>query len=109
MRKYSIIIPVYNRPDELAELLDCLVLQTYQHFEVIVVEDGSRIRSEKVVGAFQQKLDIRYFYQENTGQGFARNAGFQQATGDYFILFDSDALIESNYLEIVENYLNNAL
>jgi len=106
MRKYSIIIPVYNRPDELAELLTSLTMQTYTHFEVVVVEDGSKIKCEKVIKAFQDRLSIRYFYQENTGQGFARNYGFRQAEGDYFILFDSDALIEPNYLSIVENRLN---
>ncbi|MFN4145827.1 MAG: glycosyltransferase [Runella sp.] len=106
MRKYSVIIPVYNRPDELAELLECLVQQTYKNFEVIIVEDGSRLRSDKVVELFRQKLDIHYFEQPNSGQGFARNQGFRLATGDYFILFDSDALIESNYLDIVENRLN---
>lgn len=106
MRKYSIIIPVYNRPDELTELLTCLVAQTYTHFEVVVVEDGSRVKCDKVVNFFQKQLEIHYFFQENSGQGFARNYGFQQAQGDYFILFDSDALIEPNYLAIVENRLN---
>jgi glycosyltransferase involved in cell wall biosynthesis len=106
MRKYSIIIPVYNRPDELGELLACLVQQTFKNFEVIIIEDGSKIKCEKVVQSFKDKLGIYYFYKENGGQGFARNYGFEQAKGDYFILFDSDALIEANYLEIVENRLN---
>ncbi len=106
MRKYSIIIPVYNRPDELTELLECLVQQTFKNFEVIIVEDGSKIKCEKVVQSFKNKLEIYYFYKENSGQGFARNYGFERAKGNYFILFDSDALIEANYLEIVENHLN---
>lgn len=106
MRKYSIIIPVYNRPDELAELLGCLAQQTFKRFEVIIVEDGSKIKCDTVVQSFQSKLEIYYFYKENGGQGFARNYGFEQAKGDYFILLDSDALLEPNYLEIVENRLN---
>ncbi|KAA6439222.1 glycosyltransferase [Dyadobacter flavalbus] len=108
MRKYSIIIPVYNRPDELQELLECLALQTYKNFEVIIVEDGSRIKCDEVVRNFQDKLDIRYYYKENGGQGFARNYGFERASGDYFILLDSDALIEPDYLQIVENKLNTS-
>ena len=106
MRKYSIIIPVYNRPDELAELLACLALQTYSCFEVIIVEDGSVVKAEAVVKAFKNKLNITYLYQANTGQGFARNAGFERATGDYFVVLDSDALIEPNYLAVVEQKLN---
>ncbi len=105
-RKYSIIIPVYNRPDEVEELLECLVNQTYKHFEIVIIEDGSVTKCEKVVEKFKDKLEINYFFQENTGQGFARNTGFKHAKGEYFIILDSDALIEVNYLEIVENQLN---
>ncbi|MEA5260413.1 glycosyltransferase [Arcicella aquatica] len=106
MRKYSIIIPVYNRPDEVEELLQCLVKQTYTYFEVVIVEDGSVNKCEQVVKTFKDKLDIHYYYQQNTGQGFARNTGFSKATGEYFIILDSDALIENDYLSIVENQLN---
>ena len=105
-RRYSIIIPVYNRPDELEELLACLVRQTYRNFEVVIVEDGSKIKADSVVASFADKLDIHYHYKENGGQGFARNHGFERAAGDYFILLDSDALIEPDYLSIVENCLN---
>ncbi|WP_026994144.1 glycosyltransferase [Flectobacillus major] len=106
MRNYSIIIPVYNRPDEVEELLACLVKQTYKNFEVVIVEDGSVTKCDQVVENFRGRLDIQYYYQINTGQGFARNTGFQYAKGDYFIILDSDALIEPNYLEIVEKQLN---
>lgn len=106
MRKYSIIIPVYNRPDELGELLMCLTRQTFKNFEIVIVEDGSQVKCDSVIKSFQNQLEIYYFYKENGGQGFARNYGFERAKGDYFILFDSDALIEPNYLEIVENRLN---
>jgi glycosyltransferase involved in cell wall biosynthesis len=107
MRFYSIIIPVFNRPDELAELLTCLEAQTYTHFEVVIIEDGSIIKADKVTDSFNQKLDIKYFYKPNSGQGFARNYGFERANGDYFVVLDSDALIETNYLQIVENQLNS--
>ncbi|MDI9871997.1 glycosyltransferase [Flectobacillus roseus] len=107
MRNYSIIIPVYNRPDELDELLACLVKQTYKIFEVVVVEDGSAIKADKIVEKYHSELEIKYIQQQNTGQGFARNTGFKHATGDYFIILDSDALIEPNYLEIVEKQLNS--
>jgi glycosyltransferase involved in cell wall biosynthesis len=107
MRKYSIIIPVYNRPDELRELLECLSVQTLRTFEVIIVEDGSLNRADRIIELFREKLDIRYYYKENGGQGFARNHGFERANGDYFILFDSDALIEPNYLSIIDDRLNS--
>jgi glycosyltransferase involved in cell wall biosynthesis len=106
MRKYSVIIPVFNRPDELEELLGCLAGQTLKSFEVIIVEDGSVQKSDQVVDDFSDRLVIRYYFKENGGQGFARNYGFERATGDYFILLDSDALIEPDYLQIIDSYLN---
>ena len=106
MRKYSVIIPVFNRPDELQELLTCLTIQTFKNFEVIIIEDGSRVRSDLVVQSFLPKLDIHYYFKENGGQGFARNTGFEKAGGDYFILLDSDALIEPDYLSVVDQKLN---
>jgi glycosyltransferase involved in cell wall biosynthesis len=105
-RKYSVIIPVYNRPDEVEELLECLVNQIYTNFEVVIIEDGSVTKCDKVVDSFKAKLTINYYFQENTGQGFARNTGFKYAQGEYFIILDSDALIEPDYLQIVENQQN---
>ncbi len=105
MPRYSIIIPVYNRPDELKELLQSLSGQSYRDFEVIVVEDGSGIRSEEVVRLFQDRLNISYYYKENGGQGYARNYGFERASGDFFILLDSDALVEPGYLSVVDRNL----
>ena len=102
---FSVIIPVYNRPDELRELLSSLTRQTYTHFEVVVVEDGSVIKADEVVAAFAGLLDIRYFFKENSGQGFTRNVGFEQARGDYFVIFDSDALIPPHYFAVVEQAL----
>jgi glycosyltransferase involved in cell wall biosynthesis len=106
MRTYSIIIPVYNRPDEIRELLESLIRQTYPHFEVIVVEDGSLRTCREIVQTFESSLDIRYYFKENSGQGFTRNYGFARAEGDYLIVFDSDCLIPPHYLQAVENHLN---
>lgn len=107
MRKYSLIIPVYNRPDEIKELLESLTRQSFTNFEVLVIEDGSTNKCENEVKVFENSLDIKYFYKENSGQGFSRNFGFSQATGDYFIVFDSDCIIPPTYLQSVESYLND--
>jgi glycosyltransferase involved in cell wall biosynthesis len=106
MRKYSVIIPVYNRPDEIKELLESLLRQTYKNFEVLVIEDGSQNKCESIVHSFKDKLDIQYFYKENSGQGFSRNFGFEKAKGDYFVIFDSDCLIPQLYFQVVEDRLN---
>ncbi|GAB3695871.1 glycosyltransferase [Spirosoma flavus] len=102
---FSVIIPVFNRPDELRELLQTLTLQTYQQFEVLVIEDGSRNKADAVVASFSDRLDIRYFFKENSGQGFTRNYGFERAKGDYFVIFDSDALIPPHYFAAVNERL----
>jgi glycosyltransferase involved in cell wall biosynthesis len=102
---FSIIIPLYNRPQEIKELLHTLSKQTYTAFEVLVIEDGSTKDAKDIVMSFKAELDIHYFFKENGGQGFARNYGFEKAKGDYFIVFDSDCLIPSNYLETVKNHL----
>ena len=107
MRFYSIVIPVYNRPDEVAELLQSLGQQSFKNFEVIIVEDGSTNPCKKEAEQFAEKLIIQYYFKENSGQGFSRNFGFEKANGDYFIVFDSDCIIPHNYLETVDNYLNN--
>lgn len=102
MKFYSIIIPVYNRPQEVNELLATLTNQSFTNFEVVIVEDGSKITCKEIVDGYADKLDISYFYKENAGQGFARNYGFEKAKGDYFIVFDSDCLIPDNYLETID-------
>lgn len=102
---FSIIIPLYNRPQEIDELLHTLTQQTYTQFEVLVIEDGSKLDAREIVYSYMDKLDISYYFKENAGQGFARNYGFERAKGDYFVVFDSDCLIPVNYLEIVKNYL----
>lgn len=102
---FSIIIPVFNRPDELRELLVSLTKQTYQQFEVLVIEDGSIDRADRIVAEFSNQLDIRYFFKENSGQGFTRNYGFERARGDYFVIFDSDALVPPHYFSVVSQRL----
>jgi glycosyltransferase involved in cell wall biosynthesis len=107
MLKFSIIIPVYNRPDEVDELLQSLVGQTYTNFEVIIIEDGSKSKCKDVVEKYTNNLTIKYFDRENVGQGFARNFGFSVAEGDYFIVFDSDVVVPKDYLKIVNQSLKN--
>lgn len=102
---FSIIIPLYNRPQEIDELLKTLTHQTYTQFEVLVIEDGSTNDAKAIVQNYEQLLDVKYFFKPNEGQGFARNYGFERAKGDYFVIFDSDCLIPEDYLEIVKNYL----
>nr|WP_317631611.1 glycosyltransferase [uncultured Flavobacterium sp.] len=105
--KYSIIIPIYNRPDEIDELLQTLTQQTYtKPYEVVVVEDGSSIPCEHIITKYQNKLNISYFFKPNSGPGDSRNYGMQNATGDYFIIFDSDCLIPAHYLQTVDDFLN---
>lgn len=104
---YSVIIPVYNRPDEIKELLESLVRQTYTNIEVIIVEDGSEKTCKDVVASFQNSLDLHYYYKENSGQGFSRNYGFDRARGDYFVVFDSDCILPGHYFETVTKALHS--
>lgn len=102
---FSVIVPLYNRPQEIDELLHTLTKQTYLQFEVLVIEDGSINDAKDIVSSYSDKLDISYYYKENEGQGFTRNYGFARAKGDYFVVFDSDCLIPEHYLETVKDYL----
>ena len=107
MRLYSIIIPVYNRPDELDDLLSSLCKQTYVHFEVIVVEDGSEIPAKEIVGRYQGRLDLHYYVISNSGPGMARNHGARQARGEYLLILDSDVVLPSTWLEHIHESLNH--
>lgn len=98
---FSIVIPLYNRPQEIDELLESLTQQQYAPFEVIVVEDGSSKTAKHIVESYQDKLDIQYYEKKNEGQGFARNFGFARAKGDYFVVFDSDIIVPEDYLQHV--------
>ena len=105
---FSIIIPIYNRPDEIDELLKSLTKQTYTHdFEIVIVEDGSSITCEHIIENYKKVLNISYYFKENSGPGDSRNYGMQVAKGNYFIIFDSDCLIPSHYLTEVNAYLVN--
>jgi dephospho-CoA kinase len=105
---FSIIIPVYNRPDEINELLESLLLSTYKsNYEIVIVEDGSSISCDKVIKKFTDKLSISYYYKANSGPGDSRNFGMQKAKGDYFIIFDSDCIIPNNYLSEVDKELKS--
>ena len=103
---FSLIIPVFNRPDEVDELLESLSQLDYnQDFETVIIEDGSSIRCEDVVMKYRGKLNISYYYKDNSGPGDSRNYGMKKAKGDYFIIFDSDCIIPKNYLKEVDKSL----
>ena len=87
MPYFSLIIPVYNRPQEVGELLESLAEQTEQDFEVIIVEDGSSVKCEEVVKSFAATLDVKYFYKPNSGRSQTRNYGMERATGKYLVFY----------------------
>lgn len=103
--RYSIIIPVYNRPDEVDELLNSLTQQTVRNFEVIVVEDGSSVTCEHVVKRYEQQLNIRYFNKPNSGPGQTRNYGAERSSGEYLLILDSDCILPPGYLAAIEEEL----
>jgi glycosyltransferase involved in cell wall biosynthesis len=103
--KYSVVIPVYNRPDEVRDLLESLLIQTRREFEVILVEDGSTVTCEEVAREFEKRLTIHYYYKANSGPGPSRNFGFAHALGKYFVVFDSDCILPPHYFEAVDQAL----
>ena len=103
---FSIIIPVFNRPQEIDELLESLTKQDFSDdFEVLIIEDGSAQKSDIIVEEYKNQLDLKYFCKENTGAGASRNFGMQQASGNYFIILDSDVIVPSQYLSEVKKTL----
>jgi len=103
---FSFIIPVYNRPGEIQELLESISIQTFDRsFEVVVIEDGSKDSAKEVVDSYQGKLNIRYIFKDNSGPGDSRNVGMQKAAGDYFLILDSDCVLPPDYLAIVDKNL----
>ncbi|MDE6498072.1 MAG: glycosyltransferase [Muribaculaceae bacterium] len=107
MPRFSIIIPVYNRPDEVADLLESLEKQTVRNFEVVLVEDGSTVPCrEQAERAAAAGLDVKYFAKDNEGRSIARNHGMERAAGDYFVFFDSDCVIPPSYFETLARELD---
>lgn len=104
--KYSVIIPVYNRPEEVSELLESLLHQTRKTFEILIIEDGSTLRCDHIAERYQPFLNIRYFFKQNEGPGPARNFGFAIASGEYFVIFDSDCILPPEYFEVVDAALS---
>lgn len=104
--KYSLIVPVYNRPNEVDELLESLTRQSFRDFEVVIVEDGSKVRCDEVVKKYQDRLDIHYYYKENSGPGQSRNYGAERSSGEYLIVVDSDVVVPEDYFKEVEAELN---
>ncbi|WP_338410253.1 glycosyltransferase [uncultured Flavobacterium sp.] len=104
---FSFIIPVFNRPNETNELLESLTLQSDLDFEVVVIEDGSTVCSEDVVRSFQSQLNCKYLFKENTGPGDSRNYGMKKASGDYFIILDSDCILPKEYFKNVKKALKD--
>lgn len=104
---YSFVIPVYNRPDEVDELLQSLTQQKFAPgFEVVLVEDGSTEDASKVVEKYRSKLNLKYLDKENSGAGLSRNFGMKNASGNYFIILDSDVILPPTYLQAVDSVLH---
>lgn len=103
---YSIIVPVYNRPDEVDELLESLTHQVFRNFEVVIVEDGSDKRCDEVCNRYKDLLPLRYYYKNNSGPGNSRNFGVDYANGDYVIILDSDVVVPPHYLSAIDEELS---
>ena len=104
--KYSIIVPVFNRPDEVDELLQSLCEQTVKDFEVLIVEDGSKRDCRAVTEKYADKLKVKYFMKPNSGPGQSRNYGANHAKGDYLIILDSDVVLPTGFIEAVETNID---
>lgn len=106
MPRFSVIVPVYNRVDEINDLLESLSAQTCRDFEVIIVEDGSTEPCGDLVRSFAGKVNVRYFFKTNEGRSIARNYGIDRSAGDYLVFFDSDCVIPSDYFAILSAELD---
>lgn len=106
MPRFSVIIPVYNRIDEVRDLMKSLALQSCKDFEVVIVEDGSSAPCKYVVEEYADRVNASYYYKENEGRSIARNHGLERAKGDYFIFFDSDCVIPPDYFKILSEALD---
>lgn len=106
MPRFSVIVPVYNRVDEINDLLESLSAQTCRDFEVIIIEDGSTEPCGDLVRSFAGKVDVRYFFKSNEGRSIARNYGIDRSSGDYLVFFDSDCVIPRDYFAILSAELD---
>ena len=104
----SLIVPVYNRPQEVQELLESLAAQDNRDFEVIIVEDGSTVRCDRIVEQYKSAIDIKYFFKENSGPGLSRNYGAERAEGKYVVFLDSDCIIPRQYTQVVRQACQEA-
>lgn len=104
---YSIIVPVYNRPGEVKELLDSLSAQTVKPFELLIIEDGSKERCDHLLDHYRSFFTVRYFYKDNSGRSDTRNYGMERAEGDYLLFFDSDVILPPAYFEKLEEAMKN--
>lgn len=105
---YSVIIPVYNRPDEVDELLFSLAQQRFRNFEVLIIEDGSTNPCREVADKYADRLNVQYFFKPNSGPGQTRNYGAEKSNGDYLIILDSDCILPGQYFEEIEKELKNS-
>lgn len=105
--KYSVIVPVFNRPDEVDELLESLCSQSFKDFEVLIIEDGSDKCCRDVVEKYSNLLDVKYYLKANSGPGQTRNYGAALAKGEYLIVLDSDTMVPSHYFDAIESELNS--
>ena len=104
----SLIVPVYNRPAEVRELLTSLALQTDPDFELLIVEDGSDVPCDAIVREFADRLNVQYLSKPNSGPGPSRNFGAAAAKGNYFVFLDSDCVIPPGYVACVRSRLSAA-
>ncbi len=104
--KFSIVIPVYNRPDEINNLIQSITNQSFKDLEVIVVEDGSDVSSEKTMDKFKKNINLKYYKKRNEGPGLARNYGSKFALGKWIIFLDSDCIIPVNYFDEINRFLS---
>lgn len=101
----SIVVAIFNRKDELFELLNSLIAQTDKDFEVIIVDDGSFVDLLPTVETFKEMLNIQYFKKANSGPGLSRNYGANRAKNDWLVFVDSDVIVEKDYIENIKKNL----
>lgn len=101
----SIIVPVYNRPDEVSDLLESLTLQTDKDFQIVIVEDGSPVPCKEVCDKYAGRLNLKYFFKDNEGRSPARNFGIERADGDFLVFVDSDCILPPQYIESLKKRL----